>query len=62
MAAPVRPATWTPTRVAHGQLDEKELEKRMLSFLRGDSDVLVYFNNDPGERARPARSPPVPRA
>ena len=27
--------------VAHGQLDEKELEKRMLSFLRGDADVLV---------------------
>jgi transcription-repair coupling factor (superfamily II helicase) len=27
--------------VAHGQMDEKELEKRMLSFLRGDADVLV---------------------
>ena len=27
--------------VAHGQLDEKELEKRMLSFLRGEADVLV---------------------
>ncbi|MDX6665794.1 MAG: hypothetical protein QOG68_2000, partial [Solirubrobacteraceae bacterium] len=27
--------------VAHGQLDEKELESRMMSFLRGDSDVLV---------------------
>jgi transcription-repair coupling factor (superfamily II helicase) len=27
--------------VAHGQLDEKELEQRMLSFLRGDADVLV---------------------
>jgi transcription-repair coupling factor (superfamily II helicase) len=27
--------------VAHGQLDEKELEKRMMSFLRGDADVLV---------------------
>src|SRR3954470_5225370 len=27
--------------VAHGQMDEKTLEKRMLSFLRGDSDVLV---------------------
>ncbi|MCW2994484.1 MAG: mfd, partial [Conexibacter sp.] len=27
--------------VAHGQLDEKELEERMLSFLRGDADVLV---------------------
>jgi transcription-repair coupling factor (superfamily II helicase) len=27
--------------VAHGQLDEKELEKRMLAFLRGDADVLV---------------------
>ncbi len=27
--------------VAHGQLDEKELETRMLSFLRGDADVLV---------------------
>ncbi|MBI5105750.1 MAG: transcription-repair coupling factor [Solirubrobacterales bacterium] len=27
--------------VAHGQLDEKELEKRMLGFLRGDADVLV---------------------
>jgi transcription-repair coupling factor (superfamily II helicase) len=27
--------------VAHGQMDEKGLEKRMLSFLRGDADVLV---------------------
>jgi transcription-repair coupling factor (superfamily II helicase) len=27
--------------VAHGQLDEKELEARMLAFLRGDADVLV---------------------
>src|SRR5206468_1890615 len=27
--------------VAHGQLDERELEKRMLAFLRGDADVLV---------------------
>jgi transcription-repair coupling factor (superfamily II helicase) len=27
--------------VAHGQLDEKELEKRMMAFLRGDADVLV---------------------
>ncbi|HWT92358.1 MAG TPA: transcription-repair coupling factor [Solirubrobacteraceae bacterium] len=27
--------------VAHGQLDEKELEKRMLRFLRGEADVLV---------------------
>ncbi len=27
--------------VAHGQLDDSELEKRMLSFLRGDADVLV---------------------
>ncbi len=27
--------------VAHGQMEEGELEKRMLSFLRGDSDVLV---------------------
>ena len=27
--------------VAHGQLDESELEKRMLSFLRGEADVLV---------------------
>ncbi len=27
--------------VAHGQMDEGTLEKRMLSFLRGDSDVLV---------------------
>ena len=27
--------------VAHGQLDEKALEERMLSFLRGDADVLV---------------------
>jgi transcription-repair coupling factor (superfamily II helicase) len=27
--------------VAHGQLDEKELEKRMLGFLRGDAEVLV---------------------
>jgi transcription-repair coupling factor (superfamily II helicase) len=27
--------------VAHGQLDERELEQRMLSFLRGEVDVLV---------------------
>ena len=27
--------------VAHGQLDESELEQRMLAFLRGDADVLV---------------------
>jgi transcription-repair coupling factor (superfamily II helicase) len=27
--------------VAHGQMEEKTLEKRMLSFLRGDADVLV---------------------
>src|SRR4051812_36294870 len=27
--------------VAHGQLEEGELEKRMMSFLRGDADVLV---------------------
>ncbi len=27
--------------VAHGQLDEQQLEERMLSFLRGDADVLV---------------------
>ena len=27
--------------VAHGQMDEKVLEQRMLSFLRGEADVLV---------------------
>jgi transcription-repair coupling factor (superfamily II helicase) len=27
--------------VAHGQMDEKTLEKRMLAFLRGEADVLV---------------------
>ena len=27
--------------VAHGQMDEGTLERRMLSFLRGDADVLV---------------------
>ena len=27
--------------VAHGQLPERELERRMLEFLRGDADVLV---------------------
>jgi transcription-repair coupling factor (superfamily II helicase) len=27
--------------VAHGQLEEKELETRMLGFLRGEADVLV---------------------
>jgi transcription-repair coupling factor (superfamily II helicase) len=27
--------------VAHGQMDEKQLEERMLSFLRGEADVLV---------------------
>jgi transcription-repair coupling factor (superfamily II helicase) len=26
---------------AHGQMDEKQLEQRMLRFLRGDADVLV---------------------
>jgi transcription-repair coupling factor (superfamily II helicase) len=27
--------------VGHGQLDERELEQRMLAFLRGEADVLV---------------------
>jgi transcription-repair coupling factor (superfamily II helicase) len=27
--------------VAHGQMEEKTLEERMMSFLRGDADVLV---------------------
>src|SRR5947207_14946121 len=27
--------------VAHGQLDEAELEQRMMVFLRGETDVLV---------------------
>jgi transcription-repair coupling factor (superfamily II helicase) len=27
--------------VAHGQMEESELEKRMLAFLRGEADVLV---------------------
>ena len=27
--------------VAHGQMDERELEDRMLTFLRGEADVLV---------------------
>jgi transcription-repair coupling factor (superfamily II helicase) len=27
--------------VAHGQMDETQLEKKMLNFLRGDADVLV---------------------
>jgi len=27
--------------VAHGQMEERELEARMLAFLRGDADVLV---------------------
>jgi transcription-repair coupling factor (superfamily II helicase) len=27
--------------VAHGQMDEKVLEERMLSFLRGEADILV---------------------
>ncbi len=27
--------------VAHGQMDDSELEQRMLGFLRGDADVLV---------------------
>jgi transcription-repair coupling factor (superfamily II helicase) len=27
--------------VAHGQLEERDLEERMLSFLRGEADVLV---------------------
>src|SRR4051812_17439595 len=31
----------TSFEVAHGQMDEKELEARMLRFLRGEADVLV---------------------
>src|SRR4029079_199679 len=27
--------------VAHGQMEEKQLEERMIGFLRGDADVLV---------------------
>ncbi len=27
--------------VAHGQMDEKQLEERMMAFLRGEADVLV---------------------
>ena len=27
--------------VAHGQMDERQLEERMMGFLRGDADVLV---------------------
>jgi transcription-repair coupling factor (superfamily II helicase) len=27
--------------VAHGQMDERQLERRMLAFVRGDADVLV---------------------
>jgi transcription-repair coupling factor (superfamily II helicase) len=27
--------------IAHGQMDERQLERRMLSFLRGDAEVLV---------------------
>ncbi len=27
--------------VAHGQMDEKELEEKMMSFVRGEADVLV---------------------
>jgi transcription-repair coupling factor (superfamily II helicase) len=27
--------------VAHGQMDEKQLEERMIGFLRGDADVLI---------------------
>jgi len=27
--------------VAHGQMEEKQLEERMIAFLRGDADVLV---------------------
>ena len=27
--------------VAHGQMDEKDLEQRMMAFLRGEADVLV---------------------
>src|SRR4029079_9621198 len=30
-----------PFAVAHGQMDERQLEERMLGFLRGDADVLV---------------------
>src|SRR4051794_27229282 len=31
----------TTFEVAHGQMDEKDLEQRMLTFLRGEADVLV---------------------
>ena len=36
-------ACWPQIRfeVAHGQMEDSELEQRMLSFLRGDSDVLI---------------------
>ncbi len=55
---------------AHGQLDEGELETTMLSFMRGEADVLVATTiiesglDVPGrEHAdRRARRPPRPRA
>jgi transcription-repair coupling factor (superfamily II helicase) len=39
--APARAVPGMTFEVAHGQLDEKQLEERMLGFLRGDADVLV---------------------
>ena len=39
--APARAVPEARFEVAHGQMDEKLLEERMLGFLRGDADVLV---------------------
>ena len=40
--------------VAHGQMDEKQLEERMMSFLRGDADVLVSTSHHRVRHRHPA--------
>ena len=63
--------------VAHGQMDEKQLEERMIGFLRGDADVLVstsiiesghrhpagqHADRRPRGHVRPQPALPDPRA
>ena len=63
--------------VAHGQMDEKQLEERMMAFLRGEADVLVstsdhrvrdrhpagqHADRRPRRPVRPQPALPDPRA
>ena len=41
---------------AHGQMDEHELEEVMLTFVRGDADVLVCHQRS----SRQASTSPTP--